>query len=109
MIKDLRLDSAVMTPNGDGINDALVFHFDVVRVSADKDVRLTIYDLSGRMVGEMVERRPDPRGSYALEWPGRDVSGQAVPPGIYIARIEVDADSDAARQTSVDRVVYVAY
>ena len=98
-----------MTPNGDGINDALVLQFDVVRLSSARDVRMTIYDLSGRRVGEMVERRPDPRGSYELAWDGSDVSGQMVVPGIYIARIDVDVDSDAARQTSVDRVVYVAY
>ena len=81
----------------------------MARINADRDVQLTIYDLSGGMVNQIVERRPDPRGSYALEWTGEDGSGQRVPPGIYVARIEVDADSDTARETSVLRAVYVAY
>lgn len=109
VIENLHLDSEVLSPNGDGINDELVFHFDVLRVSAVKDVRVTIYDLSGRRVGEAVERRPDPRGRYALVWEGRDASGKVVTPGIYIARAEVETDSDSARQTSIDRVVYIAY
>ena len=109
VIKDMNLASEVMTPNGDGVNDVMKFNFDVARVNVDKDIKLTIYDLSGGLVKEIAERRPDPRGSYEMVWSGDDRSGQLVPPGTYVARIEVDADSDAARQTSVDRVVYVAY
>ena len=109
VIKDLRLDSAVMTPNGDGVNDALVFHFDVARINAAKTVKLTVYDLSGEVVNQTAEQRPDPRGSYTLVWSGADPSGRLVPPGIYLARIEVDADSDSATETSVLRTVYVAY
>ena len=109
VIRDLRVDSAVMTPNGDGINDVMVFRFDVVRIDGDKDVQLTICDLSGRVVHQIAERRPDPRGRYALVWAGDDRSGQLVPPGIYLARIEVAVDSDRATDTSMLRAVYVAY
>ena len=109
VIGNLRLDSAVMTPNGDGIHDVMVFHFDVGRINADKDVQLTIYDLRGEVIDVIVERRSDPRGRYAMAWSGEDRSGQRVPPGIYVARIEVEVDSDTARQTSVLRTVYVAY
>ena len=109
VIRNLRVDSAVMTPNGDGINDAMVFRFDVVRIDGDKEVQLTIRDLSGRVVNQIAERRPDPRGSYALVWAGEDRSGRPVPPGIYLARLEVAVDSDAATNTSMLQAVYVAY
>ena len=81
----------------------------MARLNATKAVKLTIYDLGGEQVGEVIERRPDPRGSYALAWPGTDAAGRVVPPGIYIARIEVDVDSDAATSTAVERTIYVAY
>ena len=109
VINDLRLDSAVMTPNGDGINDALTFRFDVARITSDTDVQLTIYDLGGALVERIVERRPDPRGSYELEWSGADRSGKRVPPGIYVARVEVEVDSDSSTQNAALRMVYVAY
>ena len=109
VIRDLRLDSVVLTPNGDGVNDALEFAFDVAVVSAAREVRLVICDLGGRPVWEMVERRPDPRGSYTFVWTGGDDDGDLVPPGIYVARLEVDVDSESAAATRVARVVHLAY
>lgn len=109
VIKNLQLDSAVLTPNGDGIHDELVFHFDVARINADTDVHLSIYDLSGALVARVVERRTDSRGRYALAWSGTDRSGKPVAPGIYVARIGVDVDSDSATETSIVRTVHVIY
>ena len=109
VINGLRLDSAVMTPNGDGVHDALVFRFYVARINAETDVQLAIYDLGGRLVNRIAERRPDPRGSYALTWTGEDRAGRRVPPGMYLARIGVEVDSDTAAKTAVQRAVYVAY
>ena len=109
VIKNLRLETAVMTPNGDGIHDELTFHFDVARISSDTDVYLSIYDLSGALVQQVLERRVDARGSYSLAWSGKDRSGQRVVPGIYVARVGVDVDSDVATGTSLLRTVYVAY
>ena len=108
VIRDLRLDSVVLTPNGDGVNDVLTFTFGVARVNADREVSLAIYDLGGRMVGRVAERRTDPRGSYALVWSGEDTSGRVVPPGIYVARIGLEVDRGEAA-ASVYRVVRVAY
>ena len=105
----MRIDSRVITPNEDGANDRMTFNFSVGRLSADKAVGVTIFDLSGAAVRKLVERRADPRGDYVLTWSGEDDSGQLVPPGIYLARVEVEVDADAAAQTSVERLVYVAY
>ena len=109
IIRDFSLGSPVVTPNGDGANEELVFSFGVARVGAERPVTLTIYDLSGAETSRLEERRPDPRGNYALRWDGKDHSGQLVPPGIYLARVAVDVDSGSADNTSVQRVVYVAY
>ena len=110
VLSDVRLDSRVLTPNNDGVNDRATFNFSVGRLSAaDKDVRVTIYDLSGAAIRELAERRADPRGDYAIPWFGEDDSGQLVPPGIYLARIQVEVDADAAAQALVQRLVHVVY
>ena len=109
VIRDLRLDTRVITPNGDGVNDAATFRFEVARVSAGREVSLTIYDLSGRRINALAEDRTDPRGEYTLVWFGTDPAGRTVPPGIYLARLEVQVDSNTATQTSIDRVIHVSY
>jgi len=109
VIRDLTASTEVLTPNGDGVNDEMVFHFSVTRISAEQAVTLRIYDLAGAVVSALSERRADPRGSYAMEWTGADASGALVPPGIYIARLEVDVQSETASATSAQRIVHVAY
>jgi hypothetical protein len=109
IIRNFRMDAPVVTPNGDGVNDELVFNLDIARVGIERPVRVTIFDLSGAVVGRIVERRPDPRGRYALRWDGRDDGGETVPPGIYLVRIEVEVDDETAGSSSVQQVIYVAY
>ena len=106
---DFRIARPILSPNGDGVNDDLEVAFSVARVSADREVRLAIFDLSGRRVREVVERRGELRGQYAMIWDGRDEAGTVVAPGIYLARVEVETDSGSANRTSLQRPVYVAY
>jgi len=109
VIQNFRVDSRVVTPNGDGINDALVFAFDVVRVNAERPVSVAIYDLAGRRVNQLVEQRTDPRGAYALHWRGDDLAGRLVPPGVYLVRLAVEVDAGGANDPAVQQLVYVAY
>ena len=109
VIRDFTVDSAVLTPNGDAINDELVMRFAVARVSGEQPVKLTIHDLSGRLVHRLEERRPDARGEYVMRWDGTDASGALAAPGIYLARLDVDVDSDSARGRTQLQAVYVAY
>ena len=109
MLSDLRIDPPVFTPNGDGVNDVLTFHFSVNRLSAEKLVTVSIFDLSGRRVQQLRAQREDPRGRYGLVWSGDGVGGRRVPPGIYLARIELAAESELAEQTSISRTVRLVY
>jgi hypothetical protein len=109
VIGDFRIVQSILTPNGDGINDDLRVEFSVARIAGDRAVTLEIFDLSGRAVARVEEHRADSRGQYALLWDGRDASGHLVPPGIYVARVDVDVDSDRAVNTSAQRVIYVAF
>ena len=99
----------MLTPNGDGIHDEVSFDFSVTRISAVQTVTLTLFDLRGGVVEELTEERSDPRGSYSMTWNGRDASGTVTPPGTYIARIEVKADSESATATTAHRLVHVAW
>jgi hypothetical protein len=58
-------------------------------------VRLTIYDVAGRLVRELV-RGDRPAGSQVAVWDGRDATGKALGSGIYYYRIEAP-DFEATR------------
>ena len=109
VLQNFSVAPGVVTPNGDGINDELEVTFAVARISRDQAVRLTVYDLSGRVVRSIVEEREDARGEYSIRWDGSDSSGGMASPGSYLLRIEVDADSGSASNTVEQRLVHVAY
>ena len=76
------VSNRMLTPNGDGKNDFVVFTFNNPK---DSQVTGKIYDLQGRLVAEM---SPGPV-SNSLEWNGK-AGGQAVPGGIYIYQIQAE-------------------
>lgn len=109
VLSELRVDPELFTPNGDGVNDETTFWFGLSRVGGPKEVALVIYDLSGRRVRILPQSRPDPRGVWGVSWTGDDDAGHAVPPGIYVVRLEVATDSERAEHTLRTRIVHVAY
>ena len=54
------------------------------------DVTLMIFDLLGREVITLVNKRPS-AGEHEVTWDGRDASGQVVSSGIYIYRLQAGA------------------
>ena len=98
-------DPAPFTPNGDGVNDETTFSYTIVKLFALTPVRVEVYDLAGRLVCPVYEGM-ERDGVHLHRWDGRDGDGRLVPPGMYLYRIELDAD--VGRQ-SVAGIVYVAY
>lgn len=87
--QDLTLDRAsvvprIFTPNGDGINDAVYFYLENPRLSG---VEGWIIDMSGADINRLT-----PAGAASAHnvfmWDGRDASGQTVPAGVYIYKIQ---------------------
>ena len=74
----------------------MVFDFAVVLARTNRPVELEIYDLSGRLVRRLVERRGSGAGRYRIEWDGMDESGALAPAGLYVARLGLDADTEGA-------------
>ena len=50
-------------------------------------VNLTIHDVRGRLVRELVGGVRSP-GSHSVVWDGRDFTGRAVPAGMYFVHLE---------------------
>ncbi len=73
----------LITPNGDGKNDRMVFIFDNPE---GKPVKGKIYDLHGALVATM---SPGPVAN-SLVWDAK-AGGQVVPGGVYIYQMEADA------------------
>ena len=110
VLGDVEIRPSVVTPNGDGVNDAMTFDFTVRRLSGVRPVDVQIYDLSGRLVKMLSVQQAIVAGTYSIDWAADDEQGQVVPPGIYILRIDVDTDSSSGvRKTGVQRLLYVAY
>ena len=95
---------ALITPNGDGINDQLLVSFDLINVLTARPLRLQLYDLSGRPL--FAQERDGQAGHIEWHWDGRDQDGQRVPPGLYIAELHIAGD---AGDRSTRRIVAVAY
>ncbi|MBU1495113.1 MAG: T9SS type A sorting domain-containing protein, partial [Actinobacteria bacterium] len=55
-------------------------------LAAFGDVRAGVYDLLGRQVATLADRRFGP-GDHALQWNGRDAAGRPAPSGVYFVRL----------------------
>ena len=89
----------LVTPNGDGVNDAATIRFALAKVEAT-ETEVSIHDLSGRRV------RMVAADSEGYRWDGRDERGKLLPPGTYICRIVMAAD--VGEQTA-QRIINLAY
>jgi len=104
LLLNITFDSLVLTPNGDGINDAIAVQTDIVNILIPRPLRLRIYDLAGRQLTERSEAVT--AGAQRLVWDGRDESGDMVAPGLYLLELHIAGD---ARQHRVRRLVSVVY
>ena len=104
VLSALDVESAIVTPNGDGYNDALELAYSLLGVQ-DSQVVFAIYDLRGRKVRTLLDDSRS-EGRYVEEWDGRGEEMSRVPPGLYLARLSVETDAGAFTRT---RTIAVAY
>ena len=104
LLLNVVLDAEVLTPNGDGINDALAVRADVINILEPRPWHLRLYDLAGHAL--VARSQAVTAGTRDFTWDGRDQAGQLVPPGLYVLELHLDGD---AHQQRVRRVVSVVY
>lgn len=92
LLAQLDIGNGIFTPNGDGINDALVISFDVLKVIDARPIDARIFDLHGRLVRTLRDAS-GVAGHYQLTWDGRRNSGAMARPGLYLLRLRVAGDS----------------
>ena len=92
----------LITPNGDGANDQCELQFTVVKTERAPQVQ--VFTLDGQPVVELASQGlPGRRVRYV--WDGQS-AGRAVPPGVYVLRIAIEADARADRAYRLVHVVY---
>lgn len=105
LIGTIAFDTPVVTPNGDGANDNLGLIFEVLTVVGVADIRVELFDVSGRRLATIFEHQGG-NGTYDLAWDGTDGQGDLLPPGVYLMRFEVEGD---ALSSAAVRAVGLAY
>ena len=103
-IAALDLSTPVVTPNGDGLNDAVRISYSLLQVTAQARISLSVYDLSGALIFARIESQE--LGYHELEWNGTDNQGGLVSPGMYIYRLEIDLDSGSQQRMGTIGVAY---
>jgi hypothetical protein len=62
------------------------------------DVHLTIYDVAGRRVRELVNERKE-RGAYKVVWDGQNDAGETVASGVYFYKLVAGSFTDTKKMT----------
>ena len=104
LLQEVGTSSPVVTPNGDGINDEVAFRYTLLQLAGAQAVTVDVYDLGGRRVRQVYEGM-EASGRRERTWDGRGENGP-LPPGVYLYRVQVDADS---RRAEASGVIHVAY
>ena len=71
-------------------------------LSADAEVRVTIYNLAGRVIAQ-VPAGPQAAGVQTLRWNGRNTTGSLVPAGVYLLQVEA-AGAEGSQSTALTSV-----
>ena len=94
-----------LSPNGDGVNDQTRISYDLSRVIGAVPVEVKVFDLAGHLVRRLFSGEQG-GGHWSIAWDGTNGSGKRVPPGIYLARVDVLSSASAETATTVVEVVY---
>ena len=87
----------LLPPRPNPANPGCAFAF---VLEGDTIARLTIHDLTGRLVATVCSRRLE-AGPHTIDWKGRTNEGRAIPSGCYFARLEAGGATASEKFTLV--------
>ncbi len=105
ILASLEVTPAVCTPNGDGANDAVTLVCTLLHLLEASPLEVSVFDLAGRCVRHLPVP-PARSGRVAVQWDGCADNGGRVPPGLYLVRAEVRADTRSERRFGRVAVAY---
>ena len=105
LLHQVGVETPVLTPNGDGVNDVAAVEYTVLKLAEAGTVEVTVFDISGRQVRQLYEGR-DRSGRYGRVWDGRGADGRVVGPGLYVYRVRVAADQGWEQRSGLIPVAY---
>jgi hypothetical protein len=89
----LELDSKIISPDGDGIDDFLTLHYSIPQGSA---LTLKVFDLDGITVRTIFNESYLSSGNFSFD--GRDDSGCALDIGLYILYAKLSGGKEAEKK-----------
>ena len=104
LFSNLILESRIITPNRDGINDNLLISFGVINVIASRKLVFAVYDLTGKLHFKIETETT--AGLREFVWDGSNSSGKLVRPGLYVVCLLMQVDSGDYREERVISVFY---
>ena len=105
LLQQVGVETPVLTPNGDGINDVVAIEYTVLKLAQAGTVEVAVFDISGRRVQQLY-RGQDRSGRYGRLWDGRGADGQVVGPGLYVYRVRIAADQGWEQRSGLILVAY---
>jgi aminopeptidase N len=71
------------------------------RLAVPGPIRLSVYDVSGRLVRTLVDQGEMTAGDHEVVWNGQDQTGRAAAAGVYFYNLETEGYSRTRRMTMV--------
>ena len=105
ILGEVSVEPAVLTPQGDGVNDEVKIGYVLFQMLELTQVDVEVFKLSGELVRRLSPQTRE-TGPHSVRWDGRDDGGRIVAPGIYLVRVEVDADTGRWARTLPVAVAY---
>lgn len=88
-ISDVNCQPRIFSPQATGFAEKTNISF---QLAGDSDVTIKIYNLGGRLVRALVEKKFMHAGNKSIEWNGRDRNGNICPSDLYIVTIESEKE-----------------
>ncbi|MCK4427335.1 MAG: lamin tail domain-containing protein [candidate division Zixibacteria bacterium] len=93
---DLSITPNPFSPDGDGFEDEVTFHYVLPKMS---ELTLKVYDIKGRVVKTLIEDEPQVTGK--ITWDGKDDKNRIVRIGIYIVLAEAKGITNSVKKMTL--------